>query len=1551
MVARKPNLINLLVILALILPGGAQPTAPPTPSSPSVAPAPAKTAPALKPDFGQLPLYFVENRGQLDERVAYYIQGSDKTLYFTSDGVTFALTRPSSGESTRNPKSTIGHRRASDDAHARPLTHSHSPTLPYSRWAVKLDFVGANPNVRPIGQSQTEAVFSYFKGKPDEWHTGLRTYSRIVYPNLWPGIDLVYYGTANQLKYEFVVRPGADPNQIRLTYRGATDVRLNPAGQLEVTTPQGNFTDDTPVAYQDIDGQRVPVSMAYALDEQWPLDFQNHQSAINNPKSYGFRVGDYDPTRPLVLDPAVLVYAGYIGGVNGDIGFGIVVDGAGNAYVTGETASSEVTFPVTVGPDLTHNGVITDAFVAKVNVAGTGLVYAGYIGGDGPDYGTGIVVDEAGNAYVTGQTDSTQATFPVTVGPDLTYNGYYDAFVAKVNVAGTGLTYAGYIGGASEDKGFGIAVDGAGNAYVTGETASSEVTFPVTVGPDLTFNSIGDAFVAKVNVAGTGLTYAGYIGGDNWDYGTGIAVDEMGNAYVTGDTRSTQATFPVTIGPDLTYNGGAYGGDAFVGKVNTAGTGLVYAGYIGGDGDDDQGLDIVVDGAGNAYVIGKTDSTPATFPVTVGPDLTYNGGGSDAFVAKVNPAGTGLIYAGYIGGDNWDYGTGIAVDEVGNAYVTGLTNSADATFPVTIGPDLTFNGDFDAFVAKVNTAGAGLVYAGYIGGADYDDATGIAVDRAGNAYVMGWTQSAQATFPVTVGPDLTHNGYSDAFVAKVGGVPSSFLDLPIDYSNSNFAQAARGNVDGKGPGRVNSWFDHTLPNYSKNNNLTRYDGRLFSPATRKGESWYDGHNGIDFKSSAGNEQAFAAAPGTVLNTSPNILKTDCKEGFRKCGNGYGNQVWIDHGNGYATLYAHLQTNQVFVTADTQITTPSSQPLGLIGNTGNSNGPHLHFGVYYDQNGNGQWTSNEVIDPYGWEGSGQDPCSVTNPYKCLPGRYLWKYSNKIDQVMGASGASLTSPSNSTNVNVPPGALASDVTLELWDTPPAAVPSAQLRSTGYSFWLRVLEWLTGSSVEVDVSAASSSFAQPITLTVTYGDAQILHLNENLLTIYRRNESNNSWVALPTTVDANLNQASAQTTEIGSFDLQGPLLCPADTLEPNDNYYAATILQTNGTVVNHLFDIAQDEDWLQIETVAGRNYTLQTSKLAAGVDTVLELYNLDGSTLLASNDNDGGGLASRLEWQAPMDGTYFVRVSRAGSGVYGCNATYSITASFTVPVNTPSLLSPTPDILTTNYMPALDWGDVTPAPDHYEIQVDDDDDFSSPVIVQTTTQSDFTPATPIDPNTKYYWRVRAFNAAGQFSPWSATRSFRTALLSPVSSFPGGLSQPASLRPLFDWGNVSGTSSYNLQISTNQNFTTLVLNMNVSASAYTPMVDLPKGALLFWRVRTLGTNGPSAWSRVRHFDSPNPPSVPALLTPAHNATVANGQPTLDWSDSSPGVDHYEVQISTSEIFANVLGRGRGGRTAVSQYTPEAALGAGAYYWRVRAVNAQGQFSQWSAARSFNVP
>jgi len=649
----------------------------------------------LEATFLPLPVCFIENRGLYPDEAAYYVPGASRTVLFTRDGITF-----------------------------RPKGTDRGPE-------VKLAFVGANPGAAPRGEDRQPAVFSYFQGPEKEWRTGLRTFAKVVYDELWPGIDLVYRGAVNRLKYEFLVEPGADPSRIRLRYHGAVSLTVTRGGALRVETPEGSFDDAPPVAWQEIEGKRVPVATTFALGEG---------------REFHFDVGGYDRTRALVLDPAVLVYCGYVGTSN-EYASDVAVDSTGNAYVTGLSGQ--------------------DVFVAKIDRSGRSLVYVAYLKGQGFDAGSAVAVDAHGAAYVAGTTGSDEKTFPVKVGPDLTFNGGYEAFVAKVNPAGTGLDYCGYVGGAGPEQGWAIAVDAMGNAYVVGETGSAPTTFPVKLGPRLVFSGMYDAFIAKVDASGTSFHYCGYIGGSGTDMGRGIAVDGSGHAYVSGWTNSNEQSFPVKIGPDLSYNGQAnpysQTDDAFVAKVNAAGTGFDYCGYIGGSLFDFSN-DIAVDAQGHAYVIGTTHSTgttqPNPFPVKVGPFLTGPGG----FVTKVDPTGKSLVYSGFI---PQGYGEDIAVDGQGNAYVSG---NAVAGLPVKGGLGSTFGGGMaDAFVARIQAGGRALDFCGYVGGAGDDRGYGVALDPLGNVYMAGLTTSTQATFPVKVGPGLTYTGgQSDPFIAQVG---------------------------------------------------------------------------------------------------------------------------------------------------------------------------------------------------------------------------------------------------------------------------------------------------------------------------------------------------------------------------------------------------------------------------------------------------------------------------------------------------------------------------------------------------------------------------------------------------------------------------------------------------------------------------------------------------------------------------------------------------------------------------------------------------------------
>ena len=683
-----------------------------------------------------LPLHFVANRGQLDPRAAFHVPGRDKQIFFGPEEITFLLTPRTAGR----PEQAAS-------------------------WAVKMIFLDPGADVRLLGAERANVRFYDWEGSgagadPTVAVRVAEAYDGIRYRNLWPGIDLALSLDGNQLKYEFHVSPGADPGQIRWTYEGA-ETSLTTNGEVEITTPLAGFRDGRPWAYQVDGGASRSVEAAYRLSEpSRKMSEPSRRSALprntliqpNDAGDYGFRLGPYDATKPLVIDPAVPVYAGFLGGSGQD---------EGHAYLVGTTRSPGAEFPVTAGPQTELAGQ-ADVFVAKVDPSGTKLVFAGYLGGTGLDEGADIALDDEGNIYVTGLTWSED--FPVTVGPDLTYNGRMDAFVAKISPDGGKVFYCGFLGGVQQDEGLGIAVDRHGNAYLAGRTQSPAATFPAAGGPDLSYNGgNADGFVAKVNAEGTQLVYAGYIGGALFDVASAVAVDDDGHAYITGYTNSTQDSFPVSGGPMQTWSGSE---DAFLTKVSANGKELVYSRFLGGLGAE-RGTAIALDASGNVYLAGSTTSrASSSLPVTVGPSLEL-GGLRDALVAKIGPDGSQIIYAGYIGGAADDRATSIAVDGLGNAYVGGVTLSEQTSFPVLAGPGLRYRGGREGFVAKVAASGAALHYAGYFGGSGNESVNGIAVDRHGLAYVAGSSNTSNPTFPV-VGPDLTPNGGSDAFVAKIG---------------------------------------------------------------------------------------------------------------------------------------------------------------------------------------------------------------------------------------------------------------------------------------------------------------------------------------------------------------------------------------------------------------------------------------------------------------------------------------------------------------------------------------------------------------------------------------------------------------------------------------------------------------------------------------------------------------------------------------------------------------------------------------------------------------
>ncbi len=676
---------------------------------------------------------FLENGGRFPGEVVASLQGRNLDAFFTREGAVLALRRTQADGTVE-------------------------------RHALRLDLVGASPASVPVLEAETPTRTHWFQGAPDAWITDVRSFDQLVTRDVWPGIDLHQDALPGSLKTTFVVHPGADPSHIALAWRGADAVCLAPSGETVVATPLGDLVDAAPIAWQVIDGTRVPVAVRTAM------------RGAGDPV-LGLILGTYDASLPLLVDPAVVIQSSFFGGSGNEEIYAMATDVFGNLWATGWTTSSQATFPTAVGPDLTYNGggsPFGDAIVVKFDPTGTVLLSCGYIGGLDIEFGNGIATDSAGNCYVVGHTQSRPVDgFPVLVGPHLLHDGGFEGWIAKVTASGSALVYCGYIGGNNvEDRSFAVAVDAAGAAYVAGRAGSDSTTFPAFVGPDVTHNGSTDACVAKIRPDGTGFEYLGYIGGSGFEDAVAIAVDATGRAYVAGLTSSDETTFPVSGAFDLTYAGGS---DGFLARVKADGTGLDWCGYLGGV-NFDMVTHFAFGSSGEIVAAGLTSSSQATFPVLGGPSLVWNGF-NDAIVARISADGSTLLSSGYIGGAGTDVATRVAVDGAGRIHLAGTTNSPHtglSAFPALNGPDGTHNGLNDAFHALVDPTGTTLLSCGYIGGSANDQGQALTLDANGRPVIGGRTHSTETTFPVLGGFDPTFNGGavtivgpSDAFLTRL----------------------------------------------------------------------------------------------------------------------------------------------------------------------------------------------------------------------------------------------------------------------------------------------------------------------------------------------------------------------------------------------------------------------------------------------------------------------------------------------------------------------------------------------------------------------------------------------------------------------------------------------------------------------------------------------------------------------------------------------------------------------------------------------------------------
>jgi len=724
----------------------------PTPATgPRSAPRPTTTDvdhSAIVQAYGKLPLSFEANRGQAGPGVDFLARGP---------GYRLSLSPVEAGLMLRTSPEVPESRDTMLREHGREVPEMSTVVLRMKIVGGAADAVGSGVEKLP------GKVNSYIGADPAQWHTNIPTYAKIVYANVYPNVDLAYYGHQGQLEYDFVLNPGSDLDSIALRFDGAAQVELDADGNLVLRVGARSVTQTRPLAYQDLEGKRLPVPAGYRLVSDGTVRFD---------------LGPHDRSVPVVIDP-VLAYSTYLGGTGFDEGMSIAVDAFGNAYIAGDVTS--VDFPTTPGAFQPALATPQDVFVSKLSLLGNTLIYSTYLGGSNDDVGRGIALDASGDAYVTGQTRSTN--FPTTLAAlQPGFAGAKDAFVTELNQQGNALVYSTYLGGGDEDGGLGITLGPSGSATVAGYTISTN--FPVTLGAFQTASAgSADIFVARLNVLGTGLLYSTYIGGTAADTGTGVAVDSAGDAYVIGYT--TSGNYPTSVGALQATNGGLF--DAVVTKLNPLGSALVYSTYLGGS-ENDSGQGIALDTAGNAYLAGYSRSTD--FPTTPGSFQTAIAGAYDVFVAKLNPLGNTLTYSTYIGGTIDDEANAIAIDASGSGYITGFTNSPD--LPTVNAFQTAIAGGSDAFVTKLNPTGTALDYSSYLGGSIEEIGYGIAVDVAGDAYVAGRTGSAD--FPTTASAfQPASGGGGNAFVVKVGLLASTPL-CSVTVNEGGWITASNGDM-------------------------------------------------------------------------------------------------------------------------------------------------------------------------------------------------------------------------------------------------------------------------------------------------------------------------------------------------------------------------------------------------------------------------------------------------------------------------------------------------------------------------------------------------------------------------------------------------------------------------------------------------------------------------------------------------------------------------------------------------------------------------------------
>jgi uncharacterized protein (TIGR03437 family) len=627
-----------------------------------------------------------------------------------------------------------------------------------------LRFLGSNRQAREEGLGETGKVNYLVGSDPARWRTDVSAFARIRYRELYPGVDLECYGTGGTLEYDLLVAPGRNPEQIEMAWDGGAALELNASGELSL--PLAGLRLRKPVMYQDLKGLRQFVEGGYR---------------ITGRNRVRFRVGPYDHTRTLVIDP--VVFSTYLGG-SGDENLAyasddfattaVAVDLDGNMYVTGNTTSLD--FPL-AAPFQATSKANGEVFIAKLDPTGSKLLYCTYFGGSSGDRAFGIAVDSAGSAYVAGRTHSPDLPVANAFQPSL--RRYEAGFLVKLSPDGRSLVFATYLGGLNNDDITAVAVDAAGSAYVVGETQSAD--FPLANAAQTRFGGNFDAFVTKFSPEGDKLVYSTLLGGARGDDLQGITVDYSGYAYVAGYT--TSADLPTVNPLQSKFAGTSSQPNALIARLDPRGA-LIYCTYLGTS-SGELGLGVAADSSGNAYVAGLTAGS--NFPVTQDAfQKTFGGGAADAFLIKLNASGSNLTYSTYLGGTGNDVGMAVSLGSFGDVFLTGSTDSPDLP---QVGADLQQGyggGPADGFVAALTGSPIRPRYLSYFGGGGQDNSMAMAVDAAGGVYLAGVT-ATQSSFATHGAVQATYGGgRSDGFAAKVTTNQTKLL-VPLPAASSNRA--------------------------------------------------------------------------------------------------------------------------------------------------------------------------------------------------------------------------------------------------------------------------------------------------------------------------------------------------------------------------------------------------------------------------------------------------------------------------------------------------------------------------------------------------------------------------------------------------------------------------------------------------------------------------------------------------------------------------------------------------------------------------------------------